>query len=189
LIPAAIVVIVAGWFFLAYIPFNNTIKEYTKQRMMLENKDKLSISDLRVQVMEVELDSLAISLEQNMSRLYSEDQLLDLGRVIDGIGKQYGLTLVTITPDYKVLPRLIGEQEKITVFPMTITFSGTFRQFTKFLDNISNFPIVFQAESISLTKEEGSGLKITGEMRCKIVMRKKGNDDNSESQLAMTDQT
>jgi len=188
IIPAAIVVIAAGWFFLVYGPFNKTIAEYTKQRLILENKDKLSISDLRVQVMKTEIDSLTRRLERDMSRLYSEDQLLDLGRVIDRIGKKYGLKLVTITPDYKGLPQLIGEQEKITVFPMTITFGGTFVQFTKFLDDITNFPIVFQAESISLTKEEGSGSKIKGEMRCKIVMRKNRNDDKSESQLAMTDQ-
>ena len=188
IIPSIMVVIVLGWFFLLNTPFNKTIGQLTEQHLILEDKDELSISDSQVQTLKTEVDSLTRKLENNMARLYSEEQLLDLGRVIDNIGKQYGLSLVTIIPDYAVLPRLTEQQQKITVFPLNITFSGTFGQFTRFLDHIPNFPIVFQVESISLTKESGSGVKVKGEMRCKIVMRKENNENKQETQMAMNNQ-
>jgi Tfp pilus assembly protein PilO len=182
-------VIVIGWILLVFWPAAKTIKALTEKSRILIQKDKQSISDLQVKSIQIEADSLTRKLEADMRRLFYEDQLLDLGRVIEQIGKQYGLNLLTVTPDYQFLSSLKENHEQNTVFPMTIVFGGTFVQFTKFLDNINEFPIVFQVETILFKKESESGSKLTGEMHSKIAMRKKLSDIKQEMQLAMADRT
>jgi Tfp pilus assembly protein PilO len=188
-VPSIMGLIVIGWILLVFWPAAKTIKALTEESRILIQKDKQSISDLQVKSIQLEADSLTRKLEADMRRLFYEDQLLDLGRVIEQIGKQYGLNLLTVTPDYQFLSSLKENQEQITVFPMTIVFGGTFSQFTKFLDNINEFPIVFQVETILFKKESESGSKLTGEMHSKIVMRKKLKDIKQKMQLAMADRT
>lgn len=189
LIPSVIVLLVAGWIVLIFWPSTKLIKLLNERTRVLVQKDMQSISDLQVKSVQIETDSLTQRLDAGMRRLFDEDQLLNLGRVIDKIGNEYGLDLKTITPDYTILSNLKENREHITVFPLTITFGGTFIQFTKFLDSIPEFPIVFQVESIIFKKQSKSGSKLTAEMRSKIVMRKEVSDNKPEMQLATTNRT
>jgi len=189
IIPSVIVLLVVGWLLLIFWPSTKTIKQLKQRTNVLVQKDKQSISNLQVKSIKIETDSLTQRLEAGMRRLFNEDQLLDLGRVIDNIGKEYGLNLITITPDYTVLSTLKEGREQITEFPLTITFGGTFVQFTKFLDNIPEFPIVFQVESLKFEKQSKTSSKLTAEMRSKIVMRKEVTDNKPEVQLAKTNRT
>jgi len=189
LIPSVIVLLLVGWIVLIFWPTTKLIKLLNERTRVLVQKDMQSISDLQVKSVQIETDSLTQRLEAGMRRLFDEEKLLNLGRVIDKIGKEYGLDLKTITPDYNILSTLKENREQITVFPLTIIFGGTFIQFTKFLDNIPEFPIVFQVESVMFKKQSKSGSKLTAEMRSKIVMRKEVSDNKPEVQLATTNRT
>ena len=103
LIPSVIVLLLVGWIVLIFWPSTKLIKGLNERTRVLVQKDMQSISDLQVKSVQIETDSLTQRLEVGMRRLFDEEKLLNLGRVIDKIGKEYGLDLKTITPDYNII--------------------------------------------------------------------------------------
>ena len=172
-----LVILVAGWIMGIYFPDQKEIGELESRLNTLVQKGKEHITEGRVQVMMQIVDSLAKNLNAGMNRIYPEEKLLDLGRAVDQIAREYRLILVSITPDYASLSLFKENQEEISELPMMMEFNGSFQNMTRFLDNMSTFPFVLRVNEVTIQKKEqnSSGLKI--DLRGVIVLRKERSNE------------
>jgi len=172
LIPSVIFVLIVGWVVAVYLPARREVGVLKKRLETLEEKEQLAISSEKVRMMKEVVDSLSSRLNSGMKRIYPEEGLLDLGRVVEKVGKRYGLRLISIAPDYESLSLFSEKKKEISELPMTIEFKGKFTQFARFLDGISEFPIILQVNEVSMEKVAQGSSELTIKLRGVIVFRK-----------------
>ncbi len=182
IIPSVIVFLLAIWLVLVYLPIHHEMRDLGKQLESLEEIEKLQISINQLNYLRTMLDSLYISVDKNMERIYPENQLLDLGRAVEDIGKEYGLKLVSIVPDYESLSLFTDQNGEIVELPIMMQFGGRFQQLTQFLDHSNAFPYVLRIHEVIIennsTSQYSSELEIT--LRGVIVLKKERTDEGEE---------
>jgi len=189
LIPSAIFILIVGWIIVVYLPVHREIGALDDQLKSLEEKEKRAIPDTRVRMMRGVVDSLSSRLESRKGQIYPEEGLLDLGRVVEKIGKGYGLQLISIAPDYGSLSLFSEKKEEISELPMTIGYKGKFSQFTRFLDGISEFPIILRVNEVSMEKIAEGNSELTITLRGVIVFRKERVHESTEKRKDVTNRT
>ena len=151
-----IAILLLGWVVMVHIPASRDLKQLNQQLAALEEKERQRVPEHRIQAIRTQVDSLSVNVDERMERFYPEEQLLDLGRTIESVGKQYSLRLVSITPDYESLPLFVENNKEISELPLSIEFKGHFEQLTQFLDAIPEFPFVMRFREMVYEKENSS---------------------------------
>lgn len=167
--------IVIAWILLILMPYLTDKKGLELKIEDLEKRRSERISEEQLNTVENEIDSINAVFDVVTSKLLPEDRLLNLGRQMERIGKLYGLKMISINPEYENL-NIFGEVGKAkTEFPTAIEYEGTFNQFTRFVDDINNFPILFRMTEVVLQKESIRQRNLSMIIRGKIVVKRKDN--------------
>ncbi len=189
LIPSVIFILIVGWVIVVYLPACRESGVLENQLKSLEEKQRQAIPDTRVRMMRDVVDSLSSRWESRMGQFYPEEGLLDLGRVVEKIGKGYGLQLISIAPDYGSLSLFSERGEEISELPMIIEFKGKFSQFARFLDGISEFPIILRIHEVSMERIAEGNSELTITLRGVIVFRKERVHESPEKRKDVTNRT
>ena len=182
-----IVVLVVGWIVMVYLPASKELGKLNRRLNDLKEKERQIIPDDQIQAMRVVVDSLAAHLDASLERFYPEEQLIDLGKAIESIGKEYSLQLVNITPDYESLPLFQDNPKEISELPVTVDFMGGFPDLTRFLDTMSEFPFVMRFEEMTLSKEGSLSRELSISLKGVVVFRNvKTPEKKPEDRMANT---
>ena len=179
---SVIVCLLAVWLVLVYLPIHREMGDLDEKLESLEEMEKLQISINQLQYLRTMLDTLYMWVDESMERIYPENQLLDLGRVIENIGKEYGLKLVSIVPDYESLSLFTDQNGEIIELPIMMQFGGRFEKLTQFLDYSDALPYVLRINEVIIENNSASHysseLDIT--LRGVIVLKKERTDEGEE---------
>ena len=188
-----IIILVIGWVVMVYVPATRDLGELSKKLAALEEKERKMIPYHQIRMIQADVDSLTENLDDRMERFYPEGKLLDLGRTIESIGKQYSLRLVSITPDYESLPLFVENNKEISELPLTIEFKGNFEQLTKFLDCIHEFPFVMRFHEMIYEKENTDQKELNITLRGVVALRRikplENDPGNEMASIGISNQT
>jgi len=177
-LPLATIIHFFVWLGVFYMPVTRDKKQLEKKWELLQNQIKSEVPESRLESMKTFVDSLFAYIDVREEHFYPVENLLDLGRSIDKIGKQYGLTLISISPGYESLALIQKADEGVIELPLTLEFSGSFIQFAKFIESVPDFPYVMRINEVSLYKESEEQLTLTANAKGVIVLRKESiNED------------
>ena len=172
MLPSVLIALLVAWVVAFYLPVSKQTKEMNQRLIQLEEKEREAIPEREVVLMERLVDRLSSKLDSCTQRIYPEEKLLDLGRVVEKIGKTYGLKPVSIAPDYGSLSRLAQSQEEISELPMMIEFGGSFSGFSRFIDGISDLPYAMYVREVVIQKDEEQRSSLSFQLKGVIVLRK-----------------
>ena len=185
---SAVVIASVFWFFMVFQPVNSETNRLKTRLAELVKKEKEIVTAADMQRIRSEVDSLFTRLDEDMKRLYPEEQLLDLGRRVEEIGREYGLKLVSIVPDYESLSLFSENRGDISELPVTIGFKGSFTQFSRFLDSIPEFPLVLRVNEVNLENTNGNHSQLSIQLRGIVVLRKERVNEEEKTEI-VTSQT
>lgn len=171
----------AAWFAFLYRPTHGRIVDLKQQLAELKQKEKEAIPQSDITRIEKYLDSLSVHIDAERLRFYPEADLLELGKSVEEIGKQYNLDLLSIIPDYNSLSELGGESGELSELNVDIVFQGMFSDFTRFLDNIETFPFAMRVQEAALEKETIETRELTITLQGVIVLRKARETDDKKN--------
>ena len=174
-----VVIIIVGVVFV-YMPASKEMGVLREQFNRLEERERNNVSELQVREIRRAVDSLYASIDEGMKRIYPEEQLLDLGRAVENIGKEYGLELISIVPDYESLSLFTEATEDISELPMLIEFQGGFDQLTQFLDGIPEFPFVLKINEVNIERMEQDSIDLWIQLRGVIVLKKERSNEGEK---------
>jgi hypothetical protein len=162
----------ALWIAFILVPSNKKIGELNKQLAELRKKESQEIPLYVVESLENLVDSLSAILSNEQQRFFEEKNLLELGRVMESIGREFGLKLVSIAPEYESLSMLTDETGEIFELPSIIRFEGYFLQFAKFLDAIPSFPFIIKPLQVKIENIDPDRRKVLIELKGIIAIHK-----------------
>ena len=116
-----------------------------------------------------------------------QEWLLELGKEVENIGKKYGIKLVKITPNFQAISNLL-EGKPIASLPVTIEFSGQYRQFTKFLDELNMLSFNIRINEIEIEKSDASRYSLNFKLQGDIALKKREVDKEPVQIVGKTDQ-
>jgi Tfp pilus assembly protein PilO len=177
ILPLATIVLFVVWLSVFYLPVIKQKKSLEKKWELLQEQIRDEVPELKLQTMKTFVDSLFVYLDVREERFYPAEKLLDLGRAIEQIGKQYELKLISVSPDYESLSLIKDTEEGISELPLTLEFTGSFTKFASFIESIPDFPFVIRANEIFLVLESEGQLEIT--IKGIIVLRKGSVDEKA----------
>ena len=180
IIPSFIIGLLFVWIILVYLPVSKNKGELKKQLTKFEEMERTNIAESKVREMKSIVDSLYTFIDEEMNHIYSEEHLLDLGKAVESIGKQYNLQLLSIVPVYDSLALLSEETSKISELPISIEFQGGFTQLTQFLDGIPEFPFVLRINEVFIEKKGQESSDLTILLRGVIVLKKERTDEGEK---------
>ena len=172
LIPAILGGVLIIWILLFLIPVQRHTGKLSDRLALLEDKQRKEIPEEQVEMMQTVVDSLKARLDVYKARIYPEEKLLDFGRAVEGIGKRYGLKLISIAPDYGMLSMLSQGKEALSELPMTMTFEGRFSGFTGFMDGLEDFPFLIRIREAAINKDEENASTLQLQLHGVVVLRK-----------------
>jgi Tfp pilus assembly protein PilO len=154
------------------MPAAKEIKHLDKRWQELVEKQNNRVSALDVQILQKKVDGLTEKVKERLASFYPEERLLDLGRTMEKIGKNYKMVLVTIAPDHESLSLFTSEQA-ISELPVNMKYSGHFFDFTRFLDDMPGFHIAFKLKRMELSKDMNLAGQLVIELQGVLVIRNK----------------
>lgn len=169
ILSALFLVLVVAWAGILILPSQKEIATLNSRLITLQDKERSRISPMDVQILHSRVDSLQVSVNRKMKRIYPGEKLLDLGRTIEQLGTRYGLKLLSIAPDYNSLD-LFRRDNQISDLPVQMNFEGRFRDFGRFLDQRTTFPFVLRVNKIELDKSEPQLDKLTIALKGVLVI-------------------
>lgn len=170
-------VLIGAWAGVVLLPSKAELAKLSLRYEDLRLKERSRVSQMDIQILKGRVDSLDQQLAAGLKRIYPGDQLLDLGRNIDQLGRQYGLKLLAITPDYRSL-HLFRQTNQISDLPVNLIFEGQFEQLGRFLDNSSRFPFTLLVHEVSVDKPQLEKSLLTISLQGVVVI---GNDLKTET--------
>jgi Tfp pilus assembly protein PilO len=179
ILPFATIVLLIVWLSVLYLPVIRNKKELEKKWELLQNQIRSEVPEARLETMKTFVDSLFAYIDVREEHFYPVEKLLDLGRSIEQIGKQYGLTLVSVSPDYESLSLIQKAEEGVTELPLTLEFNGSFNQFAKFVESVPDFPYVIRVNEVFLDRESEDPHVLTMIIKGVIVLRKESTDEDA----------
>ncbi len=153
ILSAVIAVIVIGWVFVYYMPASQELSVLNVDLADLREKENKKISQSEVNVIQSSVGKLISDIEEKMIRVYSGPLLLDLGRNVEKIAKDYDMDLIQIEVNYESLI-LFRSVEEISDLPVKMEFKGTFSNFSKLLDDVTNLPFAMRLQKIEIEKDQ-----------------------------------
>ena len=172
ILPVATIILFIVWLSALYLPVTRDKKELEKKWELLQNQIRNEVPEARLETMKTFVDSLFAYIDVSEEHFYPVEKLLDLGRSIEHIGKQYGLTLISVSPGYESLALIQKAEEGVTELPLTLEFTGSFIQFAKFVESVPDFPYVIRVNEVFLENESEDQLALTVIIKGVIVLRK-----------------
>ncbi|MCJ7812946.1 type 4a pilus biogenesis protein PilO [bacterium] len=170
------------WMIAVYMPEHSEIGKLKDRLASLEEMEHNQISENQVRRLKGVVDSLYLWVDESMKHIYPEEQLLDLGRVVENIGKNYGLTLISIVPDYESLSLFIEKTGEIAELPVLMQFRGRFQRLEQFLDDLAALPYVLRIAEVTIQKnstdQNSSELEIM--FRGVIILKKERTDEGEK---------
>lgn len=181
ILPVLSVLAVLAWVLFIYSPMTGEIKRLDERMKDLRMRESRRISPLDIQIKRGKVDSLNVKVGNHLAFFYPEDELLDLGRVMEKTGKEYGLVLESIVPDHNSLA-LFNTDEQISELPVTLLYTGKFMQLADFLDGVPDFDVPFKLNEIAIEKDDPDSAELRIEMRGVIVISTMTAEDEGQVQ-------
>ena len=182
-LPGIVLVLIIFWILGFYLPIEGQSKVLNQRLNTLQGKVQDNVPEIKVQMLQIIVDSMKVRLDDKKSRLYPEEELLNLGKEIEKSCRQYGLTLKSIRPDYKSLAQIADINSELIEMPLSFQMEGKFSQFTAFLDAIPAQDYVFHLNGFEVFKEAENSRILTIELKGVFLLRK--NQNNNQSPLAL----
>ena len=170
ILPLMTIIFFIVWLGAFYLPVTREKKLLEKKWELLQEQIKAEVPEVHLQSMKTFVDSLFAYIDVREEKFYPAERLLDLGRAIDQIGKQYELILISVSPDYESLTLIRETEEGVSELPLTLEFTGSFMNLANFIESVRDFPFVIRVNEVFLIKESESQLDIT--IKGVIVLRK-----------------
>lgn len=155
IVSAVIVIIVLAVAIIKlYLPLNRDLKQMKAEERQLQGRLNKEVTLAQVFVMKDVVDSLK-TIRKNLTRkFYPAEELIDLGKSIEKIGKEFGLKMVLITPDYEKLDLILEIGVEPIGLPIEVEFKGSFSQCSRFLDHIEEFSVALRINEVEMIVEE-----------------------------------
>lgn len=182
-LPILMIILIVIWIFTYYMPIQEQNKQLFERMTLLNGKVQQEVPEVKVSMMQIMVDSLKVKLNSNTQRLYPESELLNLGKLIESTCQKYDLKLVALSPDYKTLAVIASENTEISKMPLKIEVEGRFMQMAKMLDDLPNFPFVYQLEGFNILKESSSSIQLKIELNGMFLLKK--DNKTNQSKLVM----
>lgn len=183
-LPVIVVLLIVFWVLGFYLPIEGQRKVLDQRLNTLQGKVQDNVPEIKVQMLQIIVDSMKVRLDDRKARMYPEDDLLNLGKKIEHKCRQYGLVLKSISPDYKSLSQIADINSELIEMPLTIQFEGNFSQLTRFLDDIPDFDFVFHMNGFNISKEAEKSTILSIELKGVFLLRKSIKNDQSQLVLA-----
>ncbi|MBN2414445.1 type 4a pilus biogenesis protein PilO [bacterium] len=151
-IPIISLLLAVAWIVLIYMPASSEITQLDLRYDELLEKQRDIISPLDISVLRAKIDSLSAGLQRRLASYYPEDKLLEMGSTLERIGKEYNLSMISVSPDHESLSLFISNQE-ISELPINVEYNGRFQDLTRFFDNMSEFPIAYRLKRTVIEKD------------------------------------
>jgi len=178
--------LLVAWFFLGYQQLLKTNGKLRSQLSYYQSETQKNIPEPQIQKMRQQCDSLQAILVQKRSRVFPEDDFQDLGKKIGQVVDTYGLKIVSIRPDYESLKTLGESREEIFELPFHLDLTGTFSQFTKWIDDMNALPFAIKLGEFSLERENAERSALLIGLKGAVLLGKTKQDGN-ENEKKPTD--
>jgi len=172
ILPLAVLLGAVAWFFVFQQPKMKKIQTVQKDLAALREKIKKDVPESLIQSVQRQSDSISVVLESKKSRIYPFSDLIHFGDAVQPVVKKYGLTLVSLKPDYKSLPALEADTSEICELPISFQVQGKYDAFTKFMDDLANFPFAVRADEYFIDRLDKETKQVNFEVKGVVFLRK-----------------
>ncbi|PCI44903.1 MAG: pilus assembly protein PilO [Proteobacteria bacterium] len=153
-----IMVIIAGYFFLGWMPIQQDIEsqqaQVEQQRIILKKNQRLAQDLPRKRA---EFAALEKQLKVALNMLPKKSQIPDLLESVTWAGKDSGLEVSVFKPRGENPKQIYAE------VPVDITVKGTYRQLLTFLKRVGEMPRIVAIKNLNITQNSvGGDLLVTG---------------------------
>ena len=153
-----VIVIIAGYFFLAWQPLQQDIErqeaQVEQQRVLLKKNQRLAQDLPRKRA---EFAQLEKQLKVALNMLPKKSQIPDLLESVTWAGKDSGLEVSVFKPRGENPKQIYAE------VPVDITVKGTYRQLLTFLKRVGEMPRIVAIKNLNITQNSvGGDLLVTG---------------------------
>ncbi len=109
-----------------------------KELNMLQGKGDRIIPLDDIVKEETVADSLFNTVKLMKERLYPLNDFKNLGKELENECRNFNLKLVSLTPEFAKLNLIEQEENEITELPVALSIRGSFLQFAKYLEQVSD---------------------------------------------------
>lgn len=176
IIPVLSGLLAAAWVILVYLPATEEINLLDSRYEELLNKQRNRVSPHEISLLRTRLDSLKTGLARRLESFYPEERLLQMGETLEQIGKQYNLTMISVTPDHQSLS-LFTSDKAITELPVGVEYRGRFTDLTRYFDAMADFPIAFRLKRTDISKDPDQSGYLTILLEGVVVIKNDKNID------------
>jgi len=181
--------VIALCFFIAamlvYItPGKDKHKELQHELDVLMGKGENMVPIEKIIEQETMTDSLKQMIFEMKERLYPVAEFSELGQDLENSCRKYGLRLLILTPEYSKLNLVQQEDQEITELPITIVMTGSFMEFARYMEQLTEFSYV-KATQVNLYRPENNpiGNQIIIEIEGLVIFKNKIQKPADKSEL------
>ncbi|HDQ44077.1 MAG TPA: hypothetical protein ENN17_01090 [bacterium] len=151
LIRAAIPVLLAAlWFGLIYHPNRKAVQNLEQRKQELIINMGREIPQSEITSLQQRLDGLKADYRDRQKHFFPPGRLSGVGDFVRSLGREAGLTLFNITPDYTTISGFLESGRDVIPFPVELEYRGSFAAFTRLWDRLEDPEYFFKIEEYSL---------------------------------------
>ena len=172
ILPLIVLLGAVAWFFIYHQPTQKKIGNVKRELAALKEKIKKDVPETIIQSVARQSDSLSAALESRKRRIFPYSDLINFGDAVQPVAKKYGLTLVSLKPDYKSLSILESDTSEICELPISIETEGKFEAFAKFANDLSVLPFALRVDEFFIERIDKQTGQINFEIKGVVFLRK-----------------
>jgi Tfp pilus assembly protein PilO len=172
ILPLIVLLGAVAWFFIYHQPTQKKIGKVKRELSALKEKIKKDVPEALIQSIAMQSDSLSSTLESRKSRIFPYSDLINFVDEVQPVAKKYGLTLVSLKPDYGSLTALEADTSEICELPISIQTEGKFEAFAKFADDLSVLPFALRVDDFFFERLDKQTGQVNFEIKGVVFLRK-----------------
>jgi len=172
ILPLIVLLGAVAWFFIYHQPTQKKIGNVKRELTALKEKIKKDVPETIIQSVARQSDSLSAALESRKMRIFPYSDLINFGDAVQPVAKKYGLTLVSLKPDYKSLAILESDTSEVCELPISIETEGKFEAFAKFANDLSVLPFALRVDEFFIERIDKQTGQINFEIKGVVFLRK-----------------
>ncbi|MFC1542669.1 type 4a pilus biogenesis protein PilO [Pseudomonadota bacterium] len=154
---AAFVLIIVLYIYFGWVPLQDKIDQQQSQvevQQMVLKKNQMLARNLPKK--KAEFAELEKQLKVALNMLPKKSQIPDLLESVSWAGKDSGLEFTVFTPNPEVVKQIYAE------VPVSLTVTGSYRQFLTFLKRVGEMPRIVAVKNIKISSGQDDELSVAG---------------------------
>jgi Tfp pilus assembly protein PilO len=172
ILPLVVILGAVAWFFVFHQPSRDKIRVIKQELVLLKEKIRKDVPESLIQSVQRQSDSISVALESKKTRIFPFSELIHFGDAVQPVVKKYGLTLVSLKPDYKSLAALEADTSEICELPISIQVEGKYDAFTKFMDDLATLPFAVRVDDYFIDRLNKETKLVNFEVKGVVFLRK-----------------